>query len=100
MALPPDAPRSCAAFTVKQQPPGAAKKNMKLEIKLFATLRPYMKGVCEDGSLEVADETTVANIVELLKLPDEQVRLVFVNGRHVGREHVLAEGDRVGIFPP
>ncbi|BCS97053.1 hypothetical protein DSLASN_26850 [Desulfoluna limicola] len=73
---------------------------MKLEIKLFATLRPYMEGICEDGSLEVAEETTVAHIVEILKLPDEQVRLVFVNGRHVGRDHVLESGDRIGIFPP
>lgn len=73
---------------------------MKLEIKLFATLRPYMKGACENGSLEVAEGTTVTDIVAMLTLPEEQVRLVFVNGRHVGREHVLAEGDRIGIFPP
>jgi len=73
---------------------------MELEIKLFATLRPYIKGVCDDGSLEVPDGTTVADVVALLKLPDEQVRLIFVNGRHQGREQVLHDSDRVGIFPP
>jgi molybdopterin synthase sulfur carrier subunit len=73
---------------------------MKLEIRLFATLRLYMNGVRADGSLDVVEEATVADIVEMLGLPNDQVRLVFVNGRHVGRDHVLVEGDRVGIFPP
>ena len=46
---------------------------MKLELKLFATLRPYLKGICEDGTLEVPDNTTVADVIKLLKLPEEQV---------------------------
>ncbi|SCX97426.1 MoaD/ThiS family protein [Desulfoluna spongiiphila] len=73
---------------------------MKLELKLFATLRPYLKGTCEDGALEMPDESTVADVIDHLKLPEEQVRLVFVNGRHAGRDQVLRSGDRVGIFPP
>ncbi|VFQ44484.1 molybdopterin synthase/thiamin biosynthesis sulphur carrier beta-grasp [Desulfoluna butyratoxydans] len=73
---------------------------MKLELKLFATLRPYLKGTCEDGTLEVPDNTTVADVIELLKLPEEQVRLIFVNGRHADRDRELCAGDRLGIFPP
>lgn len=73
---------------------------MKLEIKLFATLRPYMKGTCEDGTMEVPEGSTVADVITALNLPDEQVRLVFVNGRHQGRDEVLGEGDRLGLFPP
>ncbi|WP_300670617.1 MoaD/ThiS family protein [Desulfoluna sp.] len=73
---------------------------MEIEIKLFATLRPYLKGLSREGHLDVPDETTVADIVEILQLPAEQVRLVFVNGRHASREHILNPGDRVGIFPP
>jgi len=73
---------------------------MKLELKLFATLRPYLKGACEDGVLEMPEEATVTDVIERMKLPEEQVRLIFVNGRHAGRDQVLRPGDRVGIFPP
>ena len=73
---------------------------MRLEIKLFATLKPYMKNVPEDGFLEMPDGCDVAAVIEKLTLPDEDVRLIFLNGRHASREHLLSDGDRVGFFPP
>ena len=72
---------------------------MNLEVRLFATLRPYMEGACK-GLLEMPKGATIADVVARLDLPDEEIRLIFVNGKHEKRETVLHEGDRVGLFPP
>ena len=72
---------------------------MNIEVRLFATLRPYMDGACK-GQLEMLEGATIADVVARLALPDDEVRLIFVNGKHEKRETVLHEGDRVGLFPP
>lgn len=73
---------------------------MKIEVKLFATLRPYIKGICDAGTMEFPFGTTVQDIVTTLKIPDEEVRLIFVNGKHETPGYVLSDGDRLGLFPP
>jgi molybdopterin converting factor small subunit len=36
----------------------------------------------------------------MLGLPDDVVRVVFVNGRARPRDWALSDGDELGIFPP
>jgi hypothetical protein len=38
---------------------------------------------------------TVTNIIRCLDLPTEQIKLIFINGRHGDTKTVLQEGDRV-----
>jgi molybdopterin converting factor small subunit len=33
-------------------------------------------------------------------IPEKEVRLIFVNGRHASLEDRLAEGDTLALFPP
>ena len=76
---------------------------MKVEARVYATLRRYLPEDKRENPimLELPDGTTVGEVVEkVLKIPPDAVKVVFVNGRHVPFEHVLADGDRVGIFPP
>jgi sulfur-carrier protein len=38
--------------------------------------------------------------MEMLGIPPGEVKLRFVNGKQAKDDQVLAEGDRVGLFPP
>jgi molybdopterin converting factor small subunit len=70
--------------------------------KLFATLRRYRPDVKigEPLPVELPDDATVGQLIEHLGLPENEVKVVFVNFLARDRDHVLAEGDEVGIFPP
>lgn len=70
--------------------------------KLFATLRQYRPGlgIGEAFPVELPDGVTVSDLVRQLGLPEDQVKIVFVNALFQGLDHPLANGDEVGIFPP
>ena len=74
---------------------------MKVQVKVFATLRKY---VAEDSSsqqeLELAEGATVADALTELKIPEAEVAFVFVNSTRQKLEQTLADGDELGVFPP
>ena len=73
-----------------------------IHVKLFATLRrhyPHL-GVGEAMAVELPEGTTVENMIERLRLPSGEVKLVFVNNLIREEKHRLADGDQVGVFPP
>jgi len=73
-----------------------------VQVKLFATLRRHFPelGIGEAISVELPDDATVGELVEELDLPDEQVKVVFVNGIVRKEGCLLSDGDEIGIFPP
>ena len=84
---------------------------MKVYAKVFATLvqslpkavlARYPQGIRSGSRLEVElpDNSTVADLVDHLELPREEVKVTFVNGRAQPLGHILLSGDQVGIFPP
>lgn len=75
---------------------------MKVEVRLFATLQPYLPaGAHGDGvSLELPPGTTVRDVVESLKIPSDLAWLAVVNGQDAAPEDVLSPGDEVAMFPP
>ncbi len=75
---------------------------MNIEINLFASLSRYKPEntgghswveVCRDG-------TTILDFLHQLNVPEEKVKLIFLNGKHAKRQSVLHDGDRLGVFPP
>lgn len=70
--------------------------------KLFATLRRHHPevGLGEALAVELADGATVEDLVKELRLPEDEVKIVFVNALFREPSHVLQDGDEVGIFPP
>ncbi len=74
---------------------------MKVELALFASFTAFLPGGGGRGarSIELAEGTTVAQVIEDLGLPDSP-RIVFVNNRAAEESTVLHEGDRLAIFPP
>jgi molybdopterin converting factor small subunit len=75
---------------------------MKIEIRLFASLARYLPDKSDGRSLivEVDDETTVKDILERMRVPLGEVKLIFINGIRSEMESSLKDGDRLGVFPP
>jgi molybdopterin converting factor small subunit len=74
---------------------------MRVRVKLFATLCRYFSDVAPGipFEMEVSEGATVADLVNRLKLPREEVKVFFVNGRARTIDWPLEPGDDVGIFP-
>jgi len=77
---------------------------MKIEIKLFATLKKYLPPDADGSSatIEVKNGLTVGGLIEHLKIPKELAQLVLVNGVNIEGDYgrKLQEEDTVSIFPP
>lgn len=75
---------------------------MKVEVRLFATLAPFLPAHGHDGAaeLEVPEGSTVTEITRRLGIPPDLARVVLVNGRDVGPDAPLDAHDIVTIFPP
>ena len=74
---------------------------MRVRVKLFASLCRYFNRAAAGipFETELPEGATVADLVDLLKLPREEVKVLFVNGRARPIGWPLAPGDDVGIFP-
>jgi molybdopterin synthase sulfur carrier subunit len=75
---------------------------MEVTLNLFATLSRYMpKNVTGSScTIELDEGTRVRELLERLRIPAKEVKLVFLNGVHAKGDEILKGGDRVGVFPP
>jgi molybdopterin converting factor small subunit len=75
---------------------------MLIEVRLYATLRQYAPTTASAGMFPVQMPlgSTVGELVSVIKVDPAEIKLYMVNGASVEMEHVLHEGDRVGMFPP
>ncbi|WP_428559249.1 MAG: MoaD/ThiS family protein [Solidesulfovibrio sp. DCME] len=71
---------------------------MPIELRCFATLAPLTPS--NANALPIGPGETVNALIDRLGIPREEVKIVFVNGTAADLDRVLADGDRVGIFPP
>ncbi|MBF0202180.1 MAG: MoaD/ThiS family protein [Desulfamplus sp.] len=51
-------------------------------------------------TMEIAENTTISDLISSLKLLRKDVEGVFLNGSIVPFDTILHEGDRVGLVPP
>jgi molybdopterin converting factor small subunit len=76
---------------------------MKIYVKLYATLRQYIPdsaSLTSAEGLEVAEGTTVAKVMEMLRLPETLKVLALVNGLHCReKERALKDGDSLLFYP-
>ncbi len=76
---------------------------MKIQLNLFASLTKFLPEQKDSGFsnlMEIEEGTTIEALLDQLKIPREQPKIIFLNGLHAEETKVLKEGDRLGIFPP
>ncbi|MGE5397927.1 MAG: MoaD/ThiS family protein [Chitinophagales bacterium] len=72
------------------------KGEMKITVKLFATLRV---GRFKIKEMEYDESITVGQLVKLLGISENDLGIMFINGHHTGLDTELREGDTISIFP-
>lgn len=70
---------------------------MKIEMRLFATLR---EGRGKVIPLEAPEGTAVVTLIDSLGIAHQDIAILLVNGRDATLERVLQDGDAVSVFPP
>ncbi|HEY1058276.1 MAG TPA: MoaD/ThiS family protein [Limnobacter sp.] len=79
---------------------------MEITFKLFATLTDYLPADRVDNAvrLQVADGSTVQQLIDQFHLPEKLTHLVLVNGVYVDpadrASKVLTDDDVLAIWPP
>ena len=77
---------------------------MRIELKLFATLRQYLPAGSEGGraNLTVDDGLTIGGLLDMLKIPQPLAQMTLINGLSIEGDfnRKLKDGDVVSIFPP
>ncbi len=79
---------------------------MKMYIELYASLMPLLPPGKERfrREINVDDGTTLQQVIQQFKIPDEQAHIVLVNGKFVcgddRLEHLMEAADTVSIWPP
>jgi len=69
---------------------------MVIKVRLFAMFR---EGRFDEKELEMPQDSSVADLVEYLKIPEKASRILLVNGLPASAEDKLSDTDVVVIFP-
>ncbi len=73
---------------------------MKIEVKLFATLRCYGPIQQTPFNLDMPAGSRVNHVLETLSIPTEAEKVITINGRPANLDSVLHDGDKLIFFPP
>jgi molybdopterin synthase sulfur carrier subunit len=75
---------------------------MTLTVLLAATLRKYIPGydAANGHAMAIDHGTTVRDVAQHLLIPEEEVKLIMVNGVHADWDTVLNGDERLALFPP
>ena len=71
---------------------------MGIELKLFATLAPYLPENSDDFPIDEGE--TIKSLINKLGIPEKDVTLMFINAVRSSHDSEIADKDRVGLFPP
>lgn len=73
---------------------------MRIEVRLFATLRRHAPSAPEGFlSVDVPEGSTAADVISKVQVNANEVHILMVNGVNSPADRVLAQGDRLGLFP-
>jgi molybdopterin synthase sulfur carrier subunit len=74
---------------------------MRVNLKCFAELSEG--DVCDftgSDQYEIFEGDTVDSLVDRLRMPKEEIKIIFLNNKIVDFEAVLHDGDQLGFAPP
>ena len=71
------------------------------DFRFYEELNDFLKAPQRKRTIHVAFQgrPTVRSVVTMLGVPPSEIDLVLVNGRSVGFDHRLGDGDRVAVYP-
>ncbi|MGB5422033.1 MAG: MoaD/ThiS family protein [Desulfobacterales bacterium] len=73
---------------------------MKVTVKCISTLADADACDYKDSTpYDMKDGETVTSLIKRLDRSPEDIKLVFVNGKHAEKNSVLKDGDQVGLAP-
>ena len=74
---------------------------IKIELRVFGDLRSYREGmeIGESQTLRCKDGSTVKDILSRLGIPENEAKIILVNGRAKEIDDKFNDGDRLAIFP-
>ncbi len=75
---------------------------MPVLVKLSTSLRRLVPEYDPLAGLEVEPRPgeSAAELMARLGIPPDKVKVIMINGLAAGPDTILADGDRVGLFPP
>jgi sulfur-carrier protein len=75
---------------------------MRVQVKLFATLRKYMPAGSAGDTLtvDVPEDATVADLVARLGIPVDHARMAVAAGEQLDLAARLPVGLEINLFPP
>ena len=75
---------------------------MRVDVKLFATLRKYLPAEAQNKTVSVSlpDGGTVGDALDAAGVPRAEAHLLILNGDSRSPDHPLQEGDTLSVFPP
>ena len=75
---------------------------MQVRVKLYGTLGKWVSGYDhrEGLEVEVADESTVADLMARIGIPLKKIGMVSLDGRLAGKETILQPHMQVMVFHP
>lgn len=70
---------------------------MKVEVRLFAYFR---EGREKNQILELKESSTIREVLDVLKIREDEVSILLLNGRDGSADRTLENGDVLALFPP
>ena len=76
--------------------------SIRVNVRLFATLRRFFPGYDPEKGVEVkvAEGSMVENLIQTLQLPQNEARVILINGMSKKTTDMLTDGDQVSLFTP
>ena len=68
-----------------------------IEVRLFATFREGREKIYY---MEAEKIKKVSDALEILRIPEEEVAICLINGRHSKVDTEVKDGDILAVFPP
>jgi len=73
---------------------------MRIEVRLYATLRRHALSAAGGVfAVDVPEGSRAADVIAKVGVDADEVHILMVNGVSSPLDQVLAEGDRLGLFP-
>ncbi len=76
--------------------------SIRVKVKLFATLRRFFPDYNPEKGIDVTVEegATIKGLIEALRLPQNEARVILINGISKKTTDTVTDGDQVNIFSP